>query len=75
MKLTRIIVLGLAFLMPSMSAFAGDEKPAADKTAEGAPADGEKKATKKKKAKKEGATEEKKEEAPPAPAAAPAEKK
>ena len=70
MKLTRTIVLGIAFLMPSVAstiaraedkpAAAGEEKPAAE---------GEKKAKKGKKAK---AKDEKKEEAP---AAAPAEKK
>jgi hypothetical protein len=75
MKLTRTIVLGIAFLMPSVAstlaraedkpAAAGEEKPAAE---------GEKKAKKGKKAKKE---EAKKEEAPAAgaPTPAPAEKK
>jgi hypothetical protein len=71
MKLTRTIVLGIAFLMPSTALLArAEDKPAADKApaAETAPPDGEKKAKKTKKAKKE----EKKEEAPAAPAAAPA---
>ena len=63
MKLTRVIFLGLAFLIPSVATVAkAEDKPAAG---EAAPADA-KKAKKSKKAKKEG--EEKKEEAP-APAA------
>jgi hypothetical protein len=67
MKLTRVIFLGLAFLIPSVAtiAKAAEEKPAAE-----APAADAKKAKKSKKAKKEGAAEDKKEEAP-----APAEKK
>jgi hypothetical protein len=67
MKLTRVIFLGLAFLIPSVAtlAKAEDKAPAA---AEAAPADAKKAKKAKKGAKKEG--EEKKEEA-----AAPAEKK
>jgi len=65
MKLTRVIFLGLAFLIPSVATVAkAEDKPAA--------AEGEKPAAEGKKAKKskKGAKEEKKEEAP-----APAEKK
>jgi hypothetical protein len=63
MKLTRVIFLGLAFLIPSVATLAkAEEKPAAAE----APAADAKKAKKSKKAKKEG--EEKKEEAAPAPA-------
>jgi hypothetical protein len=65
MKLTRTIVLGIAFLMPSISATmarAEDPKPAAEGEKAAAP-EGEKKAKKKKAAPKK---DEKKEEAPPA---------
>ncbi len=59
MKLTRAILMSLAFLIPAVSTVAkAEDKPAAEK-----PADGEKKAKKGKKAKKEGG-EEKKEAAP-----------
>jgi hypothetical protein len=59
MKLTRVIFLGLAFLIPSVATIAkAEDKPAAAE----APAADAKKAKKSKKAKKEG--EEKKEEAP-----------
>jgi hypothetical protein len=63
MKLTRVIFLGLAFLIPAVSTVAkAEDKPAA--------AEGEKPAAEGKKAKKskKGAKEEKKEEAAPAPA-------
>ena len=64
MKLTRVIFLGLAFLIPSVATMAkAEDKPAAAE----APAADTKKAKKSKKgAKKE--DEEKKEEAAPAPA-------
>jgi hypothetical protein len=66
MKLTRVIFLGLAFLIPSVATVAkAEDKPAAAE-GEKAPAAEGKKAKKSKK----GAKEEKKEEAP-----APAEKK
>ena len=64
MKLTRVIFLGLAFLIPSVATLAkAEEKPAA---AEAPAADAKKAKKSKKGAKKEG--EEKKEEAAPAPA-------
>jgi hypothetical protein len=63
MKLTRSLVLAIAFLAPTVASIAAkaEDKPAAEGAA---PAEGEKKAKKSKKAKKE----EKKEEAPAAPA-------
>jgi hypothetical protein len=67
MKLTRVIFLGLAFLIPSVATIAkAEDKPAAAD----APAADAKKAKKSKKgAKKEGAEEgAKKDEAAPAPA-------
>jgi hypothetical protein len=78
MKLTRTIILGIAFLMPSIGATIAraEDKPAAEGAAPAA--EGEKKAKKgkKAKAKEEGA---KKEEAPAAgagtPTPPPAEKK
>lgn len=61
MKLTRVIFLGLAFLIPSVATVAkAEDKPAAG---EAAPAEG-KKAKKAKKAKKEGEGEKKEEAAP-----------
>ena len=63
MKLTRLMILGLAFLLPTVSAVAqAEEKPAAEKPAEGAA--GEKKAKKGKKAPAPKAEGEKKEAAP-----------
>ena len=61
MKLTRTIVLGIAFLMPSVATTIAraDDKPAAAAPAAGAPAaeapaaDGEKKAKKKEEGRKE----------------------
>ena len=78
MKLTRIILLGLAFVVPSVATMAkAEDKAAVPAAAEGTPApEGEKKAKKSKKAKKD----EKKEgeaaaaPAPAAPAAEPAKK-
>ena len=61
MKMTRTVLLGLAFLMPALSvAKAADEKAAPAPAGEAAPAADAKAPKKAKKAKKE----EKKEEAP-----------
>ena len=56
MKLTRTIVLGIAFLMPSVGATIAraDDKPAAARAAAAAAAEGEKKAKKGKKAEGQG---------------------
>jgi|1185.fasta_scaffold1256385_2 Na+-transporting methylmalonyl-CoA/oxaloacetate decarboxylase gamma subunit len=65
MKLTRVIFLALAFLIPSVATMAkAEDKPAAAEAP--AAADAKKAKKSKKGAKKEG--EEKKEEAAPAPA-------
>ena len=64
MKLTRLMILGLAFLIPTVSTVQAEEKPAAEKPAEGA--EGEKKAKKGKKAPKKAEGEEAKKEAAPA---------
>jgi hypothetical protein len=73
MKLTRAIILGLAFLMPAVAttAKAADEKPAAEgAAAPDAPKKGKKGKKGAAKKEKEGA-----EGAAPAPAPAPADKK
>ena len=81
MKLTRTIVLGIAFLMPSSALLAGD-KPAADKAPAAAPATrpprpkaSRPKARRRPRRRRPRRRPRKKEEAPAAPAAAPAEKK